>query len=486
MEIEVGKQLVLDDPDGKFTVTAFDANHCPGAVMFLFEGRFGNILHTGDCRLLPDILQCLPEKYVSKKGRKPSCPLDYIFLDCTFGGSSFKMPSRQLAIQQVINCIWKHPSATRVYLTCDVLGQEEILSQVYQTFGCKIYLDKEKDPKYFQSLALLVSEVLTEDSSSRFHLFDGFPRLYERAEAKIAEAKSNDQPEPLIIRPSAQWYVCEESDSESQSMRKRCNQAIRDTFGVWHVCYSMHSSGEELDWALELLSPKWVISTTPSCRAMELDYVRKHCFNSHDSSNSLTKLLDIAFITPTASPSKANSPVKCLRGSPIAETILTCDVESHTQSIVASTSCRHLFNPSPNGKQTSVTLFGRARLGIQHSLFENDQETKAKDNKSSEIAEYIGDIVSHRESEDTSHQIIESVEFEHQRHLKTKNTVIEEDAHFLSTKMRKYGSDRTVGSSKNYGESLRRLYSSMNVAVPQPLPSLVEMMNGKRYAKRRM
>lgn len=30
MGIEVGQELVIDDPDGEFTVTAFDANHCSG------------------------------------------------------------------------------------------------------------------------------------------------------------------------------------------------------------------------------------------------------------------------------------------------------------------------------------------------------------------------------------------------------------------------------------------------------------------------
>lgn len=30
VNIEVGQSLVIDDPDGPFTVTAFDANHCPG------------------------------------------------------------------------------------------------------------------------------------------------------------------------------------------------------------------------------------------------------------------------------------------------------------------------------------------------------------------------------------------------------------------------------------------------------------------------
>ncbi|KAL6227999.1 hypothetical protein ACLB2K_001953 [Fragaria x ananassa] len=28
--IEVGQSVVIDDPDGVFSVTAFDANHCPG------------------------------------------------------------------------------------------------------------------------------------------------------------------------------------------------------------------------------------------------------------------------------------------------------------------------------------------------------------------------------------------------------------------------------------------------------------------------
>lgn len=28
--IEVGQSLVVEDPDGDFVVTAFDANHCPG------------------------------------------------------------------------------------------------------------------------------------------------------------------------------------------------------------------------------------------------------------------------------------------------------------------------------------------------------------------------------------------------------------------------------------------------------------------------
>lgn len=76
----------------------------PGAVMFLFEGEFGSILHTGDCRLTPDCVQNLPHKYIAKKGRENICRLDFVFLDCTFSKCFLKLPSKESAIQQVFLC----------------------------------------------------------------------------------------------------------------------------------------------------------------------------------------------------------------------------------------------------------------------------------------------------------------------------------------------------------------------------------------------
>ncbi|XP_031313716.1 5' exonuclease Apollo isoform X2 [Camelus dromedarius] len=48
--LEIGESHVLPlDEIGRetMTVTLIDANHCPGSVMFLFEGYFGTILYTG-------------------------------------------------------------------------------------------------------------------------------------------------------------------------------------------------------------------------------------------------------------------------------------------------------------------------------------------------------------------------------------------------------------------------------------------------------
>ena len=36
VEIEIGQSVVVDDPDGAFTITAFDANHCLGNLLFFF------------------------------------------------------------------------------------------------------------------------------------------------------------------------------------------------------------------------------------------------------------------------------------------------------------------------------------------------------------------------------------------------------------------------------------------------------------------
>ena len=46
-------------------------------------------------------------------------------------------------------------------------------------------------------------EIRCEDPSARFHLFDGSPGLYERAQVKLVKAKATLQTEPLIVRSSA-------------------------------------------------------------------------------------------------------------------------------------------------------------------------------------------------------------------------------------------------------------------------------------------
>ncbi|XVF61015.1 hypothetical protein PTKIN_Ptkin08bG0094100 [Pterospermum kingtungense] len=521
--IEVGESVVIDDPDGEFRVTAFDANHCPGAVMFLFEGSFGNILHTGDCRLTPECLQNLPEKYFGRKGKEPRCRLDYIFLDCTFGTFSQNLPSKQSAICQVINCIWKHPNAPMVYLTCDHLGQEEILTSVSRTFGSKIYVDKATNPDCFRSLTIIVPEILSEDPSSRFQVFDGFPKLSERATAKLAEAQANFQFEPLIIRPSAMWYACKEEHSEMDSRRKiRLNEAIKDQFGVWHVCYSMHSSREELEWALKLLAPKRVVSTTPSCRATELDYVKKHCFHSKISSDDpLWKLLDID-VEPCA---LINSPVKTIACSPMVEEPTQTYAEPEVQPIYVSTCNIKLLTMSPPNTRPPVTLFGRARLSLHDSNFSHEEKiVSTGDNPLCNVNKMKEVFVAHDTNEDSENRLenklgaedsslqckksvraetcekrlenkldcsdtamqCEEMRWDHE--YRYENKQVDETTSLQCEKLTRKEINSecsySVGSSLSYSDTFWKLYRSMNMHVPKPLPSLVELRNSIKRSRR--
>ncbi|KAK7323855.1 hypothetical protein VNO77_27352 [Canavalia gladiata] len=109
---------------------------------------------------------------------------------------------------------------------CDVLVRRQIWKR--SLLKCPIHLESRymlKNPESFKNLVLTVPGILCEDPSSRFHLLDGSPRLYERAKAKLIEAKATLQPEPLIIRPSAQWYACEEEFSDVENTRKKRTQS---------------------------------------------------------------------------------------------------------------------------------------------------------------------------------------------------------------------------------------------------------------------
>lgn len=113
-----------------------------------------------------------------------------------------------------------------------------------------------------------------------------------RLKEKFSKAEKSGKPEPLFIHPSTKWYACEEklegigsdlihvpfiSRRQTKSVLKGVE---RDQFGFWHVCFSMHSSKEELEEALMVLNPKEIISTTSNYKATELQYVSKKIGNT--------------------------------------------------------------------------------------------------------------------------------------------------------------------------------------------------------------
>ncbi|TVU04204.1 hypothetical protein EJB05_50230, partial [Eragrostis curvula] len=127
----------------------------------------------------------------------------------------------------------------------------------------------------------------------------------------------------------------------------------------------MHSSREELEQALGILQPRWVVSTMPSCIAMDLSYVKKHCSLSRlCPDDPVWKLIGVqnGMTTITVSPQPSVRTVEAIEESEaaVAYSVEEFGSDDSVQVEVAE--------PTLEGFEIRVEpplmLFGRARFGL--------------------------------------------------------------------------------------------------------------------------
>ncbi|XP_011938700.1 PREDICTED: 5' exonuclease Apollo isoform X1 [Cercocebus atys] len=159
--LEIGESHVLPlDEIGRetMTVTLLDANHCPGSVMFLFEGYFGTILYTGDFRYTPSMLK-EPALTLGKQ-------IHTLYLDNTNCNPALVLPSRQEAAHQIVQLIRKHPQHN-IKIGLYNLGKESLLEQLALEFQTWVVLS----PRRLELVQLLgLADVFTvEEKAGRIH-----------------------------------------------------------------------------------------------------------------------------------------------------------------------------------------------------------------------------------------------------------------------------------------------------------------------------
>ncbi|XP_059189103.1 5' exonuclease Apollo [Centropristis striata] len=220
LELNEPYMLPLDDiGKEKLTVTLIDANHCPGSVMFLFEGYFGSILYTGDFRYTPSMLreQCL----------RTNATIDVLYLDNTNCDPNRTLPTRQRATQQIKEIIRRHPNHI-VVIGLYALGKESLLLELAMEFKTWVEVSFER----METLKVLeLPDVFTTEPGA------GRIRVVEQSKICSATLQQWNKEHPtLAILPTSRPLVSFNPN-------------------VHVVPYSDHSSYQELEDFVSALKP---------------------------------------------------------------------------------------------------------------------------------------------------------------------------------------------------------------------------------------
>uniref|UniRef100_A0A8C6TVE3 5' exonuclease Apollo n=1 Tax=Neogobius melanostomus TaxID=47308 RepID=A0A8C6TVE3_9GOBI len=222
--------LPLDDIGKEtMTVTLIDANHCPGAVMFLFEGYFGSILYTGDFRYTPSMLR--------EPGLRTNTTIDVLYLDNTNCDPNRTLPSRKTATQQIKEIIRNHPNYI-VVIGLYTLGKESLLVELALEFKSWVEVSVER----METLkALDLPDVfITERGAGRF-------RVVNQSHINSASIRQWNKEEPtLAILPTSRPLVSFHPN-------------------VHIVPYSDHSSYQELEDFVSAIKPTSIVPILGHC-----------------------------------------------------------------------------------------------------------------------------------------------------------------------------------------------------------------------------
>ncbi|XP_071959804.1 5' exonuclease Apollo-like, partial [Antedon mediterranea] len=209
------------------TVTLIDAHHCPGAVMFLFEGYFGTILYTGDFRFCSEMSADLG--VISGK-----C-IDTLYFDNTYNSPEFCFPPREDAREQIFQIISDHKDSV-VVIGMFNLGKENLLIDIAKYFETRIVVSPEK---MFQINLLDLPDVFTTGVST------GWIRVEKKMKITNSNIeKWNKEKSAIAILPTALF-------SSSQN--------YRNSRKIYTVPYSDHSSYLELLQFVARVKPKRLI-----------------------------------------------------------------------------------------------------------------------------------------------------------------------------------------------------------------------------------
>nr|XP_043626144.1 uncharacterized protein LOC122597636 [Erigeron canadensis] len=228
-------------------VTCFDANHCPGAVIILFEPPNGKtILHTGDFRFSEDMT-----KISSLQMR-----VHTLILDTTYCNPQYDFPKQEAVIQYVLEAIQAEAFNPRTLFLIGsyTIGKERVFMEVARVLRKKIYVTAAK-MRVLECLGMPREDMqwlTTDERESHIHVVPmwtlaSFKRLKHVSNMYMGRYS-------LIVAFSPTGWSFGKGKKSSPGKRWQQGTIIR-----YEVPYSEHSSFTELKEFVKFVSPEYII-----------------------------------------------------------------------------------------------------------------------------------------------------------------------------------------------------------------------------------
>ncbi|KAL6825468.1 beta-lactamase-like protein [Trichoderma sp. SZMC 28015] len=150
-------------PGNCIQVTLFDANHCPGSVMFLIEGHGKAILYTGDVRCEPWFVNAITRSPALIEYTCGIKTIDTIYLDTSFV-DDIPFQTKAEGIAQLLHKVAKYPKDTLFYIQAWTYGYEDVWIALSKALNSPIHVDDYK-LRIYNSLSTSSSETRPNSSA---------------------------------------------------------------------------------------------------------------------------------------------------------------------------------------------------------------------------------------------------------------------------------------------------------------------------------
>ncbi|XP_071357748.1 protein artemis isoform X2 [Trachinotus anak] len=250
LELESPTQISLvDEASGEkedVVVTLLPAGHCPGSVMFLFEGSQGNVLYTGDFRFAAGDVSRMEHLHSGSRVKD----IQSVYLDSTFYDPRFhQIPTREVCLNGISELIGKWISQSSyhvVWLNCKAAyGYEYLFTNLGEEFNTQIHVNHlDMFKKMPEILSYMTTDRRTQIHACRHPKAEEF---FQGNRLPCGCTAADGTPLRIIsIKPSTMWFG---------ERSKKTSVVIKTGASSFRACFSFHSSYSELKDFLSYLQP---------------------------------------------------------------------------------------------------------------------------------------------------------------------------------------------------------------------------------------